>query len=415
MNIFTRTILSILLLSLFCFGIWSSARAGLSRLFSTYPNPTDVLASMDRAIWLSPSDPEAHHRRGYVLLQMNRTQEALKEFLITASLRPRDYVVWLDLGLTYDQLKDSDNALSAFNKAVQLAPYYGRPRWLLGNLLLRKGDKESAFRELRLAAESDPSLINPLIDLAWGTYKEDVEAIKQAVQPASVSSQLALIHFLIKKGNVKEAVTVFKSANDISVKDRDLLIDELLRAKRFEDAYNVWSTGLDRSKIEGTLIIDGSFEGEIERNNRSFGWQIGGNQSTVQLNLDTSKPYADSRALRVDWKGDHNPSSAVLSQLILVNPKSSYQLEYAARTEKLITGGLPVISIIDAADGSLISQSDPLQPDSKDWAKFKVDFTTKESTQAVIVNLQRLNCTTSPCPIFGYTWLDDLQLKQLKN
>jgi tetratricopeptide (TPR) repeat protein len=398
-----------------CLGIWTTGRVGLSRLISTYPDPNNMLASINEAARLSPSDPEVHSQRGYIFLDNNKPQEALKEFERALSLRPRDYVFWMDLGYVHDWLKNSDKAIAAYNEAVRLAPYYSRPRWLLGNLLLRSGEYDKAFAELRLAYESDPTLLNAIADLAWSVYRADAETVKQVIQPKTAQAQLTLVHFFIKKGSIDSAINIFRELNSIPDKDRDLLLTDLINKKNFEAAYEVWLTGQKEKNIQHGKVIDGGFEDVLSRNNTGFGWQIKDDLSTVKVNLETDKPYDNTRCLRVDWKGNNSPSVPVLSQILLVAPKSDYQLTFATRTEKLVTGGLPIVVITDASDGSVLVQSNPIKPDNLEWSEQKINFTTKENTRAVVINVQRLNCTTSPCPVFGRVWFDAFQLIKLKS
>ena len=72
----------------------SSARAGLSRLFSEYGSATNSLAAATRALDLNAADPEAHYVQAMQLEQAERSEEAVAEFERAASLRPADYFLW---------------------------------------------------------------------------------------------------------------------------------------------------------------------------------------------------------------------------------------------------------------------------------------------------------------------------------
>src|SRR6266851_680002 len=132
-----KRIISTVLASAFCcWGTWQAAKIGFARTLDEYAQARD-------------------------------------EFQRAAQLRPRDYYLWMLLGVTSDQSGDQEGALRALRQAVALAPSYARPRWQLGNVLLRMGQLDQAFVELRQAAQSNPSLWPNVDDLAWGAYGRD--------------------------------------------------------------------------------------------------------------------------------------------------------------------------------------------------------------------------------------------------
>ena len=131
------------------------------------------LAAAEAAIRLEPSDPEAAFARGSLLKLSGQSAQSLAEFERAVSLRPRDYYLWLELGLVRDELGDTQGALSSLNEAVRLAEYYAQPRWQRGNFFLRIRRYDEGFTDLRRAAENNPALLPNLIDLAWGLSKGD--------------------------------------------------------------------------------------------------------------------------------------------------------------------------------------------------------------------------------------------------
>jgi hypothetical protein len=52
------------------------------------------------------------------------------------------------------------------------------------------------------------------------------------------------------------------------------------------------------------------------------------------------------------------------------------------------------------------------QTASTAWHTLSFTFETLETSQAVIIRLQRSNCDSSPCPIFGTLWLDEFYIEQ---
>ena len=402
-------------------GMWVSGRAGLSRLFSESAMQDFTPASADKAVGLSPSDPEAHYARGLVFLSAGQhlLVDAIKEFDKAVALRPDDYVLWLALGDARNRFGDSEGALMAFKEAARLAPYYALPHWSRGELLLRMGRHDEAFAELRRVGASQPSFLPKVIDLAWETYHGDARAVERAIQPQTTPARLALAYFFVKQGNWTEAVELFRATGDASDQNRRALLAELLAAKRFAEAYQVWSDGHDTTSGERpsgfAAITDDSFEGRITLNDGGFGWQLMRNLQAVQVSLDTNEPRDGASSLCVEFRGGDSSSSPAISQLVLVEPKARYRLSFAARAQKVVTGGLPIITVIDASssDGRTLAQSAPVPQGTSGWRDYTVDFMTGDTTRAVLIALQRQNCTSSPCPIFGRVWFDSFSLQKI--
>ena len=101
----------------------------------------------------------------------------------------------------------------------------------------------------------------------------------------------------------------------------------------------------------------------------------------------------------------------LLSQLVLVEPSARYTLKFASRSDKLVSGGLPVLRVINASSGTLLGES-ALPQQANDWVNYVIDLTTPADVSTIEIRLQRQNCTTGPCPIFGVLWLDSFALQK---
>lgn len=344
---------------------------------------------------------------------------SVKEYERATALRPRDYFLWLELGRARDQAGDQQGALAAFNQTVRLAPYYAQPRWQLGNLLLRVGRPDEAFAELRHAARSDPALLPAVLDLAWGAYAGEARSIEEAVGPQTTGARVALARFLIKHGNISEAMTLYRTTSDASDTDRRALVADLLAAKRFAEAYEVWSPR-DCSATSGerrgkAAVHDGGFESNIVLDDVEFRWQPARDTQTVRVSLNTDDTRAGIHSLLIAWSGDSDPNASVVSQLVLVEPNARYRLSFMSRTQEVVTGGLPVVTVTDADDNDerVLARSSPLSQGTSRWQEYRVEFVTAGTTSAVRISIRRQNCGGAPCPIFGLTWFDDFSLHKL--
>lgn len=411
------TIAAVSLLTYF-FVVWVAGAAGLSRLLSEYGVTASLPVSAEMAVRLCDSDPEAHYARGIVFSDIGRLEMSVKEYERATALRPRDYFLWLELGRARDQAGDQQGALAAFNQTVRLAPYYAQPRWQLGNLLLRAGRRDEAFAELRHAARSDPALLPAVLDLAWGAYAGEARSIEEAVRPQTTGARVALARFLIKHGSVSEAMTLYRAMTDASDADRRALLTDLLAAKRFAEAYEVWSPerGATSGERRGTAaVVDGGFEGDIVLDDVGFGWQPARDTPTVRVSLDTENPRAGMHSLLIAWSGDADPNAPVMSQLVLVEPNARYRLSFMSSTREVVTGGLPIITVTNASgdDERVLARSSPLPQGTRQWQGYRVEFVTAGTISAIRLSIRRQNCGDTPCPIFGRTWFDDFSLQKL--
>jgi hypothetical protein len=134
----------------------------------------------------------------------------------------------------------------------------------------------------------------------------------------------------------------------------------------------------------------------------------------VEISVDAFEPKSGARSLHLQWAGNSNPGTPVISQTVLVESRASYRLRFVAREKDIVTGGLPLVVITDASskDAKVLAKSRPLPQQTGGWQEYEVEFETGETTEAVTISLQRENCTGSPCPIFGITWLDDFSLQR---
>lgn len=408
--------------------IWTTARAGLSRLLSESvvrssqtpsESQSEGVETADWAVRLTPSDPVAHRARAVALMDAGLREDAIREYERAVALRPSHYTLWVELGRARDRLDDQQGALAAFTEAARLAPYYAQPHWQLGNVLFRMGRREEAVMELRRAAASDLTMLPAAIDLAWGAYRGDARAVEQAFAPRTAEWRLALARFFARHGKPDEALAQFRAAGQIPDDERRAFLLDLLTARQFAAAYEVWSSvaqARNGERLDGIgQITDGSFESGLKFDDPGFGWQLARGAPALRFSLDTAEPKEGMRSVRIDFNGEYNPALAIMTQLALVEPKARYRLHFASRAEEMVTGGLPVVTVSDASSSGprSLAESSPLPQGSSPWQDQTIEFTTGDQTSAVLISVVRQGCGSGPCPIFGRLWLDQFSLEKL--
>lgn len=405
----------IFLLILFLLLIWLAARAGFANLLYTYAAASNQLAPANAAVTMSSGDPETHYIRGAILEAGGDLTAAVAEYQEAIVRRPDDYVLWLSLARAQELNGQAFMAIAAARQASQLAPYYAQPHWQLGNLLVRAGQAEEGFGELRLAGASNPKLLPPLIDLAWQLSRGNLQFVRQAVQPGTPAAYQALAEYFKKRGHPAEAVAMLSAAGSIPDDYRRQYVDELLTSKRYADAYVVWSVGrppANRSDTGGPILQDPGFEQERNLDQPGFDWRTENKAQTITLSLDPANAKEGKSSLRVEFSGDSDPGTQIISQLVLLEPNARYQIQFAARTESIVSGGLPRVAIVDAGNNDVLGQTDPFPKTAGNWQDYSLDFNSKGTTSAILILLRRERCSESICPIFGRLWLDNFSLKK---
>jgi hypothetical protein len=252
-------------------------------------------------------------------------------------------------------------------------------------------------------------MLPAIIDLAWQLSDSKVEYVIQALQPHNPEVYKALAEYFANRGQVVEALKMFEAGGGLTEQQRHAYISQLINARKFREAHALWSVSHPPDP-DGPLMFDPGFEQESDLAEPGFGWRATSPTSSLTLSLDNSNPKQGSASLRVDFNGESNPGVPIISQLVLLEPKTHYRLGVAFRTDNLVSGGLPTVLILDPSDNKVLGRTDTFPVSTDGWRSTSIDFTTGESTTAIQIAVQRNPCNTQQCPIFGKLWLDDFFL-----
>ncbi len=116
----------------------------------------EALVSATRATALGPLSPGAHHLRGKLLGELNRPEEAKKEFTSALALQPNDPLTLYDFALLCEAQGNVTQEIILLRRRVSLPEARSTDHFLLGRALMRAGDPNSAQDELREAIRLDP-------------------------------------------------------------------------------------------------------------------------------------------------------------------------------------------------------------------------------------------------------------------
>lgn len=391
----------------------------LAENFNTAQNNMEV-ANM--AVSLAPRDPLTHWRIAQVsqkVMPLDQQAHAIGEFEKAVSLSPNDYRFWMSLGRAYEQSGDAPKAENALRRAVALAPSYGYPHWYLGNLLLRIGRYDEAFAEIRTASDADQDLRPQQFNLIWQIYGSSPEGLSNAVgKRADARASFAL--YLLNQKRFEDGLGLWNSISNEEKKANrttgESIVTTLKNEYRFHDAVRVWNDiTSDKYRAELGHVFDGGFEHAVGYGPENiFGWQVQG-APQMQVGIDPNRGHGGARSLRMTFNVRANLDPINVSQLIAVQPDTEYEFECYVSTEKLETGSAPLIQIVDAAGGAELVSSSQAPSGTQGWTRMSYTFKTGAKTEAIIVRIVRVSCSTEEtpvCPIFGSVWYDDFSFKR---
>ena len=381
-------------------------------------DPAAALESAEAAARLSPGDPLAHlmvARLSQVSFEPAGVQRALREYEAAAALAPNDYLVWLEAGRARAALGDPAGGVAALRRAVELAPHYAQPRWHLGNALLRAGDTEAAFAELRLAADADPNLRPQVFNLAWQVYGPDMARVIGVVGKTP-EARAQLVKVLAGRERFDDALAVWQGLGEAERRQHPETGAELARALygrgRFHLALRtLLEAGAAPADLLPGKVWNGSFEADIgEPGRQLFQWDVKP-ASGMQIAIDARTAAAGRRSLRFVFSASGEFDFDGLSQMVVVEPSTRYRLTYALKTEEVRS----VATLFVVADDASPTSSTPpaaAPVGTNDWQQYSVEFTTGPKTEAVRVRVVRATCREGTCPIYGKIWYDDFNLER---
>ncbi len=371
---------------------------------------TEFTEATEFAVGLAPDDPQTRFAHAVLLSRTFDPADndvSLKQLETATALSPHNYLLWLDLGKSLERNGEEARAVAAFRRGNDLAPNYSITKWMLGNALLRQGNREEAVPLLIAAAESDPKYAETAASLIWQIFDGDITAVKTALKNAPATSA-RLIPILGRENKLDEALAIW---NDIGSGEKlaeigRTLYGKLLEAKRFRDALHVLSaitTDQLASHAAGT-IFDGGFELRIPNENKSaFEWRYA---ADPRMGLTEGQKHSGSYSFLIG-----NPpgtkSIKTIAQTIAVEPGKNYEFEIYFRSD-LKTNGSVKWEIVNAADGKRLAVTDALIA-SAEWTALRASFNAPIDTDGIEIRLIK-ECASGECPIEGNIWFDDAGL-----
>jgi O-antigen ligase/tetratricopeptide (TPR) repeat protein len=359
----------------------------------------------------TPFDADYYETKSSVYENSGKFAEAAQALKTAIDYRPKDCNLWLKLA----QIEQSQNleteAEKAFRRTIELAPLYAQPHLLFGKFLVKINRKDEGFAELRFASSRNPQFFSEVILLVWTENNGKADELIKFLAPMDETEKEQLISFLFDQGAFPPIVQLVCGDKDLTPPHRDSIVGKFFEFKQYFFAKQVDEQNCDNSKLANGEIKDGGFDNKIINKSSGFGWQIRSLSANTKVGFDEENTLK-GQSLRFDFNGQED-SPELLSQIVTVEKNRKYQLNFSYKTNKIVTGGVPILQIVlKNSETEYVVKETKLSLKETGWIQSSMEFETLKQTEAVEIRLTRQACSEIPCPIFGSLWLDDFSMQK---
>lgn len=369
------------------------------------------LASLERAVRLSPGNADYHDRVGrYHAFVVQDPQAALADFEAAAKLSPHNANYWLDVASARQVAGDSSGHREAIEAALRSEPTAPRVAWEAANAFLIDGEVPRALHEFRVVIENDPDLAATALQYCWRS-QPDVDTLLRDAIPARPQSLLAFLDLLMARQETEGTIKVWAHLIGQQEKfDLRYLFDYvryLVGAHRPDAALAAWEESSTLLGLGGylpnqdNLVINPDFSFDIL--NGGFDWMYV-NRAGVRPMLDPSDFRQGHRSLSLTFEGP-GIEDAGIQQIIPVRG-GTYDFSAYYKSSSFEGAGGPQIVLRDAYSGTPFFVSDPLT-DADFWKIVRSRITVPDSTTLLALRIER---SPAGSPIRGKLWLDSFSL-----
>lgn len=233
------------------------ALTGQGQMWMALGRPGLAAKSYERALKLAPREPQLLLELARAHLQLRAFDQALRYAGEAENLAPEDPLVHRALGSIHADLQQMDQAVTHLERSCAVAP--GDPEnWaLLGDVLFKQRRYGEAEKAARQALDLDPGHIASNILLARilldgkKTAVAEQEAFTilaraRVVEPANVQALLLQSQILMRREEVRLAISLLRRAREEAPRDATVLLalgQALVRDGQSEEGLRLSSAG----------------------------------------------------------------------------------------------------------------------------------------------------------------------------
>jgi len=386
---------------------------------ATYYTETETLQGLERATQIEPGNARNWYLLGRYLqysFEDANPQRAISSYKKSLEINPRGTSAWLELAATYESEGNDDAARNAFINAKKTYPLSAEVSWRYGNFLLRQGELNPAFVEIRRSVEADPGRAAAAVSRCL-RVEPDANVILDQVLPARSDIYIAVMEDLAQDRQIDNALKVWTRIvamhRKIRLHDAFQVVMELRGTGRASEAHKVWEQAVELAglaQLEGprnSMVWDGGFESDVT--GEAYAWRFAKTSRSAQIGFDTQEEYSGKRSLRVSFDGSADVAFYDVCQTVPTEAGTSYELSAWMKSKDLTTDqgvrielrpgipGLPGVSTTDVRG---------TQP----WTRFAAVWPGAKENQETQICLRRDASDQEDNKIRGTAWVDDVAL-----
>ena len=378
-----------------------------------YYTATETLHGFERATQIEPDNARNWYLLGRYLqysFEDSDPQRAISSYRKSLEIDPSATSTWLDLAATYESEGNDVGARNAFINATKTYPLSAEVSWRYGNFLLRQGELEPAFAELRHSVEADPGRAGEAVSRCL-RVEPDANVILDRVVPPTSEIYMAVMGDLAKDREIESALKVWTRVvamhPKIALHDAFQIVMELRNVGRASEAHKVWEQAVELAglaQLEGpsnSMVWDGGFESDVT--GEAYAWRFLRNSRSAEIDFDTQQKHTGKRSLRVSFDGSSDVAFYDVCQTVPVEAGTAYELSAWMKSKELTTDqGLR----IELAGGAVTADVRGTQP----WTRFATVWPGAKKNQETQICLRRAQSDQEDNKIRGTAWVDDVAL-----
>ena len=413
-QLFTFAIRICLALSLlFC--IYLVGRRGIADWYFRQESPTSVEA----AIQWERDNPQYYDALGTLthFYGTPKNLDASVAFYESAKrLSPYDAHFWSDLGSAYDWAGRTNDALSAFKRALRLFPNSPEINWRFANFAFRTRRIPEALDALQVVLVGNSAAHRDVFRLAVRATRDN-RAILQMLPPQA-SVFFDYLNFEMEVGNVTAAEQVWLRLLQLKLpfdlRQAFPYLDALIQHREPGRLVAAWSALAERFPAQigpllnnSNLVTNESFEHDIL--DGGFDWRIVPVDGAV-VSMDFQDAFEGARALRIEFNGKRNLDYGHVLQYVAVQPNTQYRFSGTLQMKGISTDSGPRFQVFDAFDMGKLFVSTENTVGTSGWSSQHLEFKTKADTRLLIVRVARPPSQKLDNQISGTVWVDRVSL-----
>ncbi len=387
---------------------------------ATYYTERNTLEGYEKATQIEPENARNWYLLGRYLqysLEDGNPQKAIESYKQSLKIDPGASNTWLDLAAVYESEGDDKAARDAFLSAKKVYPLSAEAAWRYGNFLLRVGELDAAFAEIKSSVTADPARATEAFSRCV-RIEPDPNVILDKIMPADPKLYLAVMQDLAGERDTVNAVKVWKRVEalhpKITMPDMFVLVDTLRQQGRFDIAHEIWGQAANLAgfgQLEGpqnSAMWDGGFETEVT--GMGYAWRIANNARAAQIGFENREQHTGKHSIRVSFDGSSDVSFRDVCQAVVVEGGKAYELSGWIQAKDLTTDEGLRLEVRGRGTGVSTDSVKGTQP----WTRLTVPWEGVAESQEVQVCLVRApSAQEDNNKIRGTAWVDDVALTPL--